>query len=227
MPVLDRAAEGKETRQRSFYKERVESAAVKRVARIASFLVSLAAIACSNSTSPTTASTTLHAEVADPIGDAVVDARVPRPPDLVHATADAAIGSITFVVQFAPGTLDRQTTRVSVLLDTDQDGSTGIRQGNGLGADYGVDVAAASGLAAVTKANPAACAARLSCFDPVGSVPLTFLTDAVQLTVPLSLLGDDDGRMNFQMSSYVMVAPLTSVTFDFMPDSNLPSIRIQ
>ena len=199
---------------------------MKNIARAVP-LVALVAAGCSSSTGPTTASTALHGEVTDPAGDAVQDARVARAPDLVSATADVASGTLTLVVQFAPGTFDRQTTRVAVLLDTDQNGSTGIRQANGTGADYNVDIVAASSLAVVAKANPTTCGAQGSCFDNVGSTSVSFMTDGVQVAVPLSLLGNDDGRMNFQMNAYVLVAPLTAVVFDFMPDVNLPPGRIQ
>lgn len=202
---------------------------MSHVARATCFVAVIAATACTSSTAPSlpTGSQTLHATVTDAVGDAVVDARVPVSPDLIRATADVAGGSLTLMIQFAPGTFDRQTTRVSVLLDTDQDGSTGIRQGDGIGADYAVDLAAATGQAIVSKANPTTCAARGSCFDTVGSTPVTLLTDAMQVTVPLSLLGNDDGRLNFQMDAYALVAPLTTVLFDFMPDNNLAPGRIQ
>jgi len=70
---------------------------------------------------------------------------------------------------------------------------------------------------------------RLHEFDhnPVGSVPLTFLADGIQFTASLSLLGNNGGRMSFQMSSYVIVAPSTPVAFDLRPDNNLPPGRIQ
>jgi hypothetical protein len=147
--------------------------------------------------------------------------------DLVRATAVVASGNITFVIQLASGTLNRQTTRVSVLVDTDQDAATGIREPNGLGADYAVDLAAGTSLATINKADAVGCAAQLSCFNPVGSAPITFVADGMQVTVPLSLLGNDDGRMSFQMSSYVLISPLTPVVFDFMPDNNLPPGRVQ
>jgi hypothetical protein len=188
----------------------------------------LAAAGCSGSTTaPSTNSQTLHGEVSDPTGDALSDFRVAVSPDLVHATADVVAGNVTFVIQLAPGTLDRQTTRVSVLLDTDQDASTGIRQPDGVGADYGIDLAASTSQATITKADPVGCAAHLSCFSAIGSAPITFVADGMQVTVSLSLLGNDDGRMTFQLSSYVLAAPLTSVVFDFMPDSNLPPGRVQ
>src|SRR5947207_12615271 len=81
--------------------------------------------------------------------------------------------------------------------------------------------------AGVSKANPVSCAARLACFDDVGSVPVAFVTDGMQVTVPLSLLGNDDVRLNFQMNAYVLVAPSTTVLFDFMPNSNVPPGRVQ
>jgi hypothetical protein len=187
-----------------------------------------AAIGCGGSTTaPSTTSVALHGEVSDPLGDTLSDPRVPVPPDLVHATADVLAGNITFVVQLAPGTLDRQTTRVTILLDTDQDPSTGIRQQDGIGADYDIDLAASTSQAAITKADQAGCAAHLSCFNAVGSAPITFVADSMQVTVALSLLGNASGRMSFQLSSYVLVAPLTPVIFDWMPDNNLPPGRVQ
>src|SRR5215471_4340514 len=187
----------------------------------------LCALGCGSSSSAPSGASALHGEVTDPAGDAQRDPRVAVAADLVRATADVASGNITFLVQFAPGTLDRQTTRVSLLLDTDRDGSTGIRQGDAIGADFGVDFAAVSGQAGVTKADPAACAARQSCFTPVTLVPIAFGTDSMQVTVPLSVLGGVDGRMNFQLDAYAIVAAGTTVIFDFMPDNNLPPGRVQ
>src|SRR5262249_49132838 len=169
--------------------------------RAALFIAVIATAGCGSSSGPATASTSLHGEVSDRAGDAVADSRLPVAPDLVRATADVVSGTLTLVIQFAPGTFDRQTTRVSVLLDTDQDGSTGIRQPDGIGADYNLEIAAANSLASVTKANPAACAARGACFDSVGSAPITLVGDGLQVAVPLSLLGNDDGRLNFQMNT--------------------------
>ncbi len=185
------------------------------------------AIGCGGSTvAPTTPVTaTLHGEVVDAIGDARADPRVPVAPDLVRATIDVAAGSMTLVVTLAPGTLDRHTTRVSVLLDTDQNGSTGILQSSGLGADYALDLDAATGQAAVTKANPVGCAAHQSCFDPISLTPITFLTDAMQIVLPLTTLGNTDGHMAFQMDAYVLVAPLTAVVFDFMPDTGVGRVQ--
>lgn len=189
--------------------------------------------ACGDPTSAPTPTLTptpspLHGDVSDPAGDALSDPRVPVPPDLVHATADVAAGNITFVIQFAPGTFDQQTTRATILLDTDQNASTGIRQADGLGVDYAIDLTASTSTAGITKADPVGCAAHLSCFNGVGLVPITFVVNGVQATVPLSLFGNADGRMFFNVGSYVFFPPpATSVVFDVMPDRNLPPGRVQ
>jgi len=149
----------------------------------------------------------------------VVDGRQLVAPDLVHATADVSSGNITFVIQFATGTLDRQTTRVAVLLDTERNASTGISQGNGLGADYALDMTVSSSQGAITKADPISCAAHLTCFDPVGSMSFTVSTDQLVVVVPLASLGGGDGRLCFQMHSYVLFSPGDAVIFDFMPNS--------
>lgn len=198
-----------------------------RAALLAVLLVSGCSGGSTSPAAPSGTASTLHAEVTDPRGDTSADPLVPNPPDLVHATVDAAGGNLTIAVQFGPGTFDRQTTRVSIVLDTDRDPTTGIVQAGGIGADYGLDAVAAAGQATVTKADPAACAARSSCFNAVGSVPLSVVTDGFQFSVPLSLVGSGDGRLTFRLSSYVIVATLAPITFDFMPDASLPPGRLQ
>jgi len=63
------------------------------------------------------------------------------------------------------------------------------------------------------------CAARLSCFNPVGSVSIAVDTDSIQVDVPLSTLGSADGRICFQIHSYVLFAVGDAVNFDFIPNS--------
>jgi hypothetical protein len=190
----------------------------------------IAAAACGLPPGPSdspSSSSGLRGEITDPAADTQPDARVRIAPDLIRATADVGGGNITLVIQFASGTFDHQTTRVSVLLDTDLNMSTGIAPRQGLGADYGIDLSAATTLANVTRADPSGCAAQLSCFNVVGSAPITVGTDSMQVVVPLSLLGNADGRMAFAMNSYVLVATATAVVFDFMPDANQVPGRIQ
>lgn len=182
-----------------------------------------AALSCGESTvGPSTSelhsNSSLHAEATDPAGDALADAHVPVSPDLLHATADVAGGNITWVVQLRSGTLDRQTTRVSIVLDTDQNASTGIQEWDGFGADYAIDFNISAAQATVVKADSAGCAAQASCFNPVGSVSLV-AAESLQVTVPLSLLGGDDGRMNFWVASYVLASQGPSSPLDAMPDN--------
>lgn len=195
--------------------------------RAVRFAVSVACVvalsACANSSAPSSASlasATLRADVSDPVGDTVVDGRLAVPPDLVRATADVAAGTITFVIQFAPGTLDRQTTHVAVLLDTDRNGSTGISEGNGFGADVDLDLVAATGQGVIAKADPVGCAARQSCFIPVGTASIVVDTDRMQVDVPLTMLGSADGRMCFQINSYVLFGVGNAVIFDFLPNTS-------
>ena len=193
----------------------------RRTLAVAVSALCLAAAACSSTstTASPSATSALHTEVNDPVGDTVVDGRQSIAPDLVHATADVASDNITFVIQFAPGTLDRQTTRVSVVLDTDRNASTGISQGNGLGADYALDLTANSSQGAITKADPVSCAAHVTCFNPIGSVSITLSTDQMMVVVPLASLGSGDGRLCFQIHSYVLFAPGDAVVFDVMPNN--------
>ena len=194
-----------------------------------------AAIDCGGSSAaPSIAPPPLHGEAADAIGDTIAGGGVPIPPDLVHATVDVASGNITFLIQLAPGTLDRQTTRVEILLDTDQSSSTGIRQLNGLGADYSIDLVASASQTTVSRADAIGCAAFLSCYTSIGSAPIVFVQDGMQTAIPLSLLGNDDGRLSFQVFSSAFVraspssqAPLTAITFDAMPNEGAAPARVQ
>jgi hypothetical protein len=188
----------------------------------------LTAVGCgSSTTSPTTtAAAPPHGEVTDPAGDATSDPRVDLSPDLIRATADVASGNITFIVQFAPGTFNRQTTVASIILDTDQDRTTGLAEPDGIGADYSIILMAATSQAVVGKADPASCAAKLTCFPTIGSAPITVASDGFQVSIPLALLGGDDGRMSFQLSTYVIVLGSAVVT-DVMPEHTLPAGRVQ
>jgi hypothetical protein len=196
--------------------------------------LAVASIGCGGSSAaPSIAPAPLHGEAADAIGDTIAGS-VPVPPDLVHATVDVASGNITFLIQLAPGTLDRQTSRVEILLDTDQNSSTGIRQLNDLGADYSIDLVASASQTTVLRADAIGCAAFRSCYTSIGSAPIAFVGDSIQTTIPLSLLGNDDGRLSFQVfsSAFVRLSPspsaaLTAVTFDAMPNEAAPAARVQ
>jgi hypothetical protein len=191
-------------------------------------LVALVSAACANSPSPSAPSpATLHAEVSDPVGDAVPSPGVPISPDLVHGAADVSGGSITFTVQFAAGTMNAQTTRLTIELDTDQNASTGIAAA-GVGIDYILDlwpVRAQQTL--VQQATPASCATGGMCYITVGSASVSVGTDTMSSTVPLTLLGNASGRMNYRVFAYTSPPSTTpTVVADVMPDITLAPAHV-
>jgi hypothetical protein len=208
-----------------------------RAGYIASILLTASICGClttapsTDTRTPTTTAPTMRGEVSDPTGDAVALAGVANPPDLVHGTVDILAGNITFTMQFASATYDRQTTGVLSQLDTDQNPSTGISSGSGFGIDYVVTLwaptnqvqiqrALANGTCITTDSN--------RCFATVGAVSLVVNADGVQATVPLSLLGGGDGRLNFRVFAYY-VASISSgrILTDVMRDAALPAGSVQ
>jgi hypothetical protein len=191
--------------------------------------VLVAATACSSSsTMPSSSSTTpastlntFHAEVSETAGDAVASATVPTPPDLIHATLDVAAGNLRVTFQFAPGTLSPSTV-VTILLDADQNPATGYND-TGYGIDYGVSLYAST-QAFIQKANPSSCASGGNCYTPVGTASISLGTDTIATTIPLSMLGNADGRLSYRVFAG---APATStITTDVMPDMTLPPAHV-
>ena len=182
--------------------------------------------ACS-SNSPTAPSlNTFHAEVIDPIGDAVGPPGVSSPPDVVHGAVDVTSGNLTLIIQFAPGTLNAQSTRVTVELDTDQDASTGNRVAGPLGIDYVLDLYAAS-QTTVSRATPSTCSSGNQCYAAVGTASLSLGSDTMTVMVPLTTLGNASGRMSLRVGTYVFPSPVTPTpTADWMPDITLPPAHI-
>ena len=181
----------------------------------------LLVISCGGPTTPAAPSTpTLKGTVSDPTGDSLRASGVAISPDLVSATIDVSGSTLTATVTFTSGTLSHPDTFVNVLLNTDENTTTGHST---FGWDY-----------AITGVNPRGSTTarivqalgsnvpRLSTF--VGTSTVTFTAvDQVQITVPLGLLGNDDGRLNFRVESLQWVdGPIPdSGVLDIMPDSGL------
>jgi hypothetical protein len=189
-----------------------------------SFLIGVlvAATACgSPSTTPSSTLNTFHAEFTEAAGDAVVSAAVPMPPDLIHGTLDVGGGNLTVTIQFAPGTLSPSTV-VTILLDTDQNPATG-HLATGYGIDYGVSLYASTE-AFIQKANPPSCASGGNCYTPVGTASVSLGKDTMATTIPLSMLGNADGRLNYRVFAG---APANStITTDVMPDMTLSPAHV-
>jgi hypothetical protein len=190
--------------------------------------VLVAATACgsspttpSNATTPSNTANTFHAEVTDPAGDEVVSAAVPTPPDLIHGTVDVGGGNLRVTFQFAPGTLGPSTV-VTILLETDQNPVTGFND-TGYGIDYGVSLYASTA-AFIQKANPSSCASGGNCYTYVGTASVSVGTDTMATTIPLSMLGNADGRLTYRVFAG---APATqTITTDVMPDITLPPTHV-
>ena len=180
------------------------------------------ATACgSSSTTPSSTANTFHAEVAEAAGDAVVSAAVPTPPDLIHGTLDVGAGNLRVTFQFAPGTLSPSTV-VTILLDTDQNPATGFND-TGYGIDDGFSLYA-SAAAFIQKANPPSCASGGNCYTYVGTASVSLGTDTLATTIPLSMLGNADGRLTYRVFAG---APATqTITTDVMPDITLPPTHV-
>jgi hypothetical protein len=193
---------------------------------------SLAVAACGGSTTLTTPSAIagLSGSVTDAIGDPIVlpvlrngvsvTPVVRVPPDLVSAALDVTSGNLTATIAFAPGTLSHTDTSACLQLDVDEDAATGNRSPGGdvaLGFDYSVCGVAPRGstTAQVSRLGGATAVG-------VGSVPVTFPSaDSIRFTVPLALVGNDDGRMAFKVSVIQYVddpVVFNSGTIDWMPD---------
>jgi hypothetical protein len=164
----------------------------------------------------------LNGEVCDVTGDALPDRRLRHPPpDLVRGIAEVQAGSVAFTVRFAPGTFDPATTLILIYLDTDEKRSTGIVMAGGLGVDYNVSASAQNG-------------GHVEKYDgrwmQIGTVATTVVADGIDVTVPLSLIGNPDGRLNYRISSFIVLPNTTRATgviVDTMPDVNLPPGRVQ
>jgi hypothetical protein len=216
-----------------------------RAVRISPLLTTvLAACACGSSSSSTTAPassapTTLQGTVSDRAGDALPNATGLASPDLTGATISVSGGNVTLTVTFAPGTLTNQTVFYASL-DTDENvntGRPGLPGGGSGGSAFsdtsllGVDYE----IAAVYPRNSGqATVFRVTAAPPaqptvVGTATLTFpAADQARIVVPLSMLGNDDGRMAFKVTAQLWVTD-TSTTIsqvgsmlDYMPDTGQP-----
>ena len=197
-----------------------------RVAIAAATAIVAAACGGSSPNSPSTSTPTLHGEVADSAGDAVTAPGGVNTPDLVHATVDVRNGSVMVTIQFASGTFDRQSTRLTIELDTDQNPGTGIVAA-GLGIDYILDEWVLTNQTRVQQATPAECAGGGSCYADVGAVALSFGADSMTATVPLTMLGNASGRLNYRVFAYASPRSTTTTAIaDVMPDINLPAARV-
>lgn len=192
----------------------------------------IGAAGCASSPTSPTPTVPPKATISDPSGDALADARIAISPDLLRANAEVSGGSISFVITFAPGTLDRSTTWIRVDLDIDENSATGWPESaaRALGVEYNLLMLANGNMAAVQKSEPEACRTGGICASHAGFAPMIVAADTIQVTVPLSLLagtaGADDGHMRFVVKSWAVVNTESLIGWDQMPNEGLPAGRI-
>ncbi len=169
--------------------------------------------------------------VIDAAGDARALAGVAMSPDLVDAALSAAGGVLSITLSFAPGTLSQSDTAPVVYLDVDENPGSG-RPGTDsaesdasvIGVEYSVLLVDARGGSRATVTRM-----RLSggtwFADTVGMVEVTFPgANQVRANIPLSLVGNDDGRLAFKVVADqwrlgVLGDVQRSAHLDIMPDT--------
>ena len=151
-------------------------------------------------------------EVRDSSVDALPDSRIPTSPDIVLATVDVRAADMVFGLRHRPGTFDPANTRFAIDLDIDQDGSTGTS-----GVEYHVFIFPAGARRAdVARTSNTG-------YTVVGTVPVSFVADGCDVAVPLSLLGNDDGRFDFRVRVYA--EPALPLVIDSVPDIGFARVR--
>ena len=188
-------------------------------------LTLLSCLGCGSGTQP---ETPLIGMATDPVGD------MTRPgADLVSGRIEVIDGEVLISVRWAPGTFIRDTSRVTLLLDTDQNPLTGALGINSthtvdadvIGSEFVFEFGATSRSTDIVRhvyINPDNWSLQdLDCC-------ISYPGDGIDVRFSLAMLGDDDGLMDFKMVSSVDVEPGGfSGWLDVMPDVGLPATRVE
>ena len=149
---------------------------------------------------------TLSGAVSDAVGDSIPRSQAGmRMPDLQAGTVQVSGGNLVITISFAEGTLAPQTG-LTVYLDTDEDAATGsiaLRERDPIGADYAIRGLTPHDPSKASITQEAA--QNQSRFR--GIVDVTSLTsNQRRIVVPLTRLGNDDGRLRFKVECYQVIA---------------------
>lgn len=173
-------------------------------------------------TPPPCAGLVLSAVMSDPAGDVWLSTN----PDLVGFRAAVADCQLTLTITFAPGTLSPGKAAWQVSLDTDENAATGFP-----GRDAGNTDAAAMGAEYFVERDTDDSIARVKApWVPAanGTVPVTIAGNQLVLVLPLTMLGNDDGRMVFSVIVSRVLGPgANTAILDYLPDRGaaLPRTR--
>jgi hypothetical protein len=162
--------------------------------------------------------------VSDPADDASSSVNDDPDPDVISATIASDGTDLSLSVRYAAGTFDPQLTRAQFLFDTDDNpatGHTGSDSGcsndNGIiGAEFLVNMGANLGASASVLGYLGTC----NSFGWVGNGTVSYVSDGMDATVPLSLLGGDDGLLAFKVTISEKISGSSGFTgvLDYMPD---------
>lgn len=177
----------------------------------------------------------LIAELADAAHDETPDPRITTPqPDLVSGSVLVVGSELRLSLRVRPGTLHEATSRLSIMIDTDRDRSTGF-QGNPaargvdahfVGSDYYISLGAAiRGPVELGRHRGLLAWDR---WAPEG-VTLVVIEDGLEAVVPLSVLGNDDGVMDVRAYSQARFEGTNGYTavVDEMPESHHPWVTVK
>jgi hypothetical protein len=188
-------------------------------------LVGLAGmVGCGGDDSPTASGTCVaaSADIRDALGDARSVPSTPAP-DMISASLVVHDCQLHVDVTFAPGALVFHRAWAMLSMDTDQNAATGNPYPQGLGTDYELQLG--PGLDAFLF--------NVATHD-VTVLQATVVTgNTFRATVPLALLGNDDGRMDVRVRANVFgpnpADPHSGMgqELDWMPDLGTPPARLQ
>ena len=142
--------------------------------------------------------------ITDPVGDATGHADVVALSGVYNQT------SLFLSAQFQPGTLDPTNLAFFIGLDIDENPP---RENN-----HSFHRLRVRRRLQFTRSTSQATIFQQD-VGPVGSVPISFGTNSFSVTVPLSMLGNDDGAALFGLAEGVPTDASSFNAFDFVPDS--------
>ena len=165
----------------------------------------------------------LRGTLTDAVGDVSRPSAVPIHPDLTAASLEVAGGILTITVTYAPGTWSRTHSVWFVLLDLDENSGTGFAEVPMTVSPFGWEYQITAVDPAETSTSGLTRALGTNSFAKAGTVPVTFPgPDAVQVAIPLSMLGNDDGRLRFRVLA-AQWGGLSAFLTDVMPEAGQQS----
>lgn len=171
----------------------------------------------------------LHGSLTDAVGDASAPSSVPLHPDLASATLEVAGGILTITVTYATGTWSTTRSVWFVVLDLDENPATGfadvpVSASQPIVETFGWEYQITAVDPAETSTGGLTRALGPASFSRVGTVPVTFpRPDAVEVAIPLSMLGNDDGRLRFRVMAAQWSSSHSAALTDVMPEAGQPA----